>query len=859
MMRVSNRKAVQRLAWRSFKANRIRNFFAIIAMILTSVLFTSLFTAAIGLNYTMQQQTMRMVGGSYHGNFKYLTQEQAEQLSEHPLIKTYGKNLILSALFEGDFAKHQAEIRYFDKNSAKMVFSYPTTGTLPVDKYDLATDTKALKILGVEPKLGEKVTITYPFGNKSITDTFTLCGFWETDELTPVSQVMLSKEYVERQLENYQKTYKRDTIATWDLEYMFYNSLNIEDKLRTIAEDKGYQIDDNTKDNYLAIGVNWAYTSAQMNRDYTIIFAVIAISLLILFAGYLIIYNIFLISVANDIRYYGLLKTIGTTGRQIKRMIRYQALLLSVLGIPVGLILGYFIGEQFTPLIMSSMSNTTTYQNSDPFIFLGATLFTIITVLISIRKPGRMAAKVSPMEAVRYTEGSGKSKKVEKQSKHGARIHRMAFSNLMRNKKKTMIVFISLSLSIVLLNSVYVFTKGFDTDKVVSVFMASDFTIASADYFNVQKGFRDEEDVPSEALISEVMKQEGIQESGRIYYDIKPALIDFTQEMIDILMGDVPADELDNYFYHTHGENARDGNIQLYGMDDMPLKKLKVVEGTLDIEKLKTGDYILESVPTDDYGNPFWETVFYHPGDKVELDYIDEMDYSGKRNIKHHRKTYEVMALVQDSLGLNVHYGQYSPSMILPSNRFLEDTKTSATMSYLLNAEDSKEVAIEKFLKNYTNKIDSNMSYDSKKTKKNEFEKYKNMFLIIGNSLSLVVGIIGILNYINVILTGIITRKREFSVLKCIGMTGKQLITMLMLEGLIYAGVTLIISAAISTLLNVTVIKALGGGLWFFTVQFSLLPVVMIAPILVLFGVAVPYFTYHITNKQSIVDQLREM
>jgi putative ABC transport system permease protein len=196
--------------------------------------------------------------------------------------------------------------------------------------------------------------------------------------------------------------------------------------------------------------------------------------------------------------------------------------------------------------------------------------------------------------------------------------------------------------------------------------------------------------------------------------------------------------------------------------------------------------------------------------------------------------------------------------MILPNNSFLEDTKTNTTMSYLMDVEDTAESSIEQFLKEYTSKIDPNMAYESKETHKKEFEQFRIMFLIIGNALSLIVGIIGILNYMNVILTGIITRKREFSVLKSIGMTGKQLVRMLMIEGSIYAGLTLILSAAISSLLNVTLIKSIGGGLWFFTARFTLLPIIIVTPILLLFSVAIPYFSYHVTNKQSIVDQLRE-
>ena len=125
-----------------------------------------------------------------------------------------------------------------------------------------------------------------------------------------------------------------------------------------------------------------------------------------IFTGYLIIYNIFQISVAGDIRFYGLLKTIGTTPRQLKRIIRQQALLLCLIGIPAGLLLGYGIGAVLVPVVLRSTQlgvGITTISTS-PVIFVGSVLFALLTVLLSCSKPGKMAAKVSPVEATKYTD-----------------------------------------------------------------------------------------------------------------------------------------------------------------------------------------------------------------------------------------------------------------------------------------------------------------------------------------------------------------------------------------------------------------------------------------------------------------------
>ena len=141
--------------------------------------------------------------------------------------------------------------------------------------------------------------------------------------------------------------------------------------------------------------------------------------------GYLIIYNIFYISVVQDIRFYGLLKTVGTTKKQIRAIIRRQALVLSIVGIPIGLAAGYGVSELLFPFVMEITSYTDLGISLKirPQVAVFGIVFALLTVFISCRKPGKIAGSVSPVEAVRYTEGKG-SRKKRKKSEKGARIHR---------------------------------------------------------------------------------------------------------------------------------------------------------------------------------------------------------------------------------------------------------------------------------------------------------------------------------------------------------------------------------------------------------------------------------------------------
>ena len=142
-----------------------------------------------------------------------------------------------------------------------------------------------------------------------------------------------------------------------------------------VDTDLGYTWDSYTDPNSVRIGVNWGYTSSQLESqlDPELMIAIAAFLLLVIFTGYLIIYNIFQISVVGDIRFYGLLKTIGTTPLQLKRIIRQQALLLCLIGIPVGLLPGYGIGAVLVPVVLRSTqldAGITTISTS-PVIFLG--------------------------------------------------------------------------------------------------------------------------------------------------------------------------------------------------------------------------------------------------------------------------------------------------------------------------------------------------------------------------------------------------------------------------------------------------------------------------------------------------------
>ena len=134
----------------------------------------------------------------------------------------------------------------------------------------------------------------------------------------------------------------------------------------------------------------------------------------------------------------------------------------------------------------------------------------------------------------------------------------------------------------------------------------------------------------------------------------------------------------------------------------------------------------------------------------------------------------------------------------------------------------------------------------------------RSMFLLLGGALSFIVGLVGVLNFFNAILTGILARKRELAVLQSIGMTGKQLKTMLVYEGLFYALGAAAISLALTLILGPAAFTAVGNLFWFFTYRLTLVPFLVVIPIFALLGILVPLGVYRSVARHTIVERLRE-
>ena len=236
------------------------------------------------------------------------------------------------------------------------------------------------------------------------------------------------------------------------------------------------------------------------------------------------------------------------------------------------------------------------------------------------------------------------------------------------------------------------------------------------------------------------------------------------------------------------------------------------------------------------------EKVMHLPGDQITLVQPDGT-----------KRQFEVLSLIKiNYYGISCRrweaFAYYTTSDI-----FREMESDKYLMSCAIDVADDKEADFVQFVEQYTTTQEPLMSYESKQTYLKEFSKMTDLFILIGGVLSFVIGMIGILNFINTILTGIVSRQKEFAMMEAIGMTKRQLTRMLILEGLYFAGISIAASRTVGCLFSLTVVRVLADGIWFMQYHFVLGPMLAVYPFLLVLSMLIPYLVYLPQRKMDVV------
>ena len=825
-MKVKNKAYIRRLAKNILNANKSRRNILLLAIALTSILFTSLFSVALGLGKSMETQTMKTVGTISHGSYKDICDEDVEILTHDKDIKDFSVREKVGIL---DDEKVMAELSYMDKKGFEWSLIEKVKGKFPEKENQVFIDIATAKKLGYKGEIGEEIevpfTIEKPYTGEIIekkSDKFIISGTFQNpiDSNVGVGQIYLSKAYVDKLSlpENNN-----------DVEVMLKNSFMIRDKLLKIADRNTYKVVDdpgNLSDKEIRIGVNFAYIfSGDSSFDFKTFLPFLAFLILVMVAGYLIINNIFKISVNEDIKLLGLLKTIGMTKPQIKKLIHLESLAVALPSIIVGDIVGISIGKVILNKIFANNEMLTDIKLSLTVIILiivFSTAFTLLTVFLSVMRPARYAAKVSPIDASRYNETTIKKKYKSENISLGKLARRQVFSN----KFRFISIVLSISLSAVILNSVLTYTGNIDLEKGISDVIVTDYNIASPKYFRYM--YLDSEYGIDKKYIDEIEKHKGYKSGGALY---------------------------SSGYEHTYPKiKIEDNKVApiLFGMDDYLINKQKFIDGEFDKDKWQTGNYII----IGEHGD---KKSAFKTGDKIKI------------NVNNKVKEVQVMGKVEYNFSNGLRYfpvikedinDESSPTLSLEyiyikPNEYKELTGDKSIMSYGFDVEDSEKENFDNLLKTFEN--EPGFSYDSRDLQIKSSIDFKNLIEFVGYSLSIVLFLISVLNFINVIATEILQNMVNLSILEAIGMTKKNIKKYLVKKNLIYSLCGLVFSFIIMLLVDKFILMDFMEQTQWTSYKFVIMPLILVNLVNIIIGIIFTGKFYEKHSQNSLVDRIRNL
>ena len=863
----NEKKIMKEMVQGNLKVHRKRNLLLVLAITLTTILFTSVLEIGFGGMQSIQETQLKLSGMKADAELRFLDKEQFQKVQNSDLFESVGGRVPI-ALMEGE-TKRPIEIDYLDKAGMEAYYLSLEEGKMPEDEKEVLLSEQALEELGIKKEVGSHVPVSFTLRGQEYNFDMRLSGWYKGGP--KVNFLIVSETFLEHNPEVSENTYDidKEILGTYYASVCVKNTGNIEQNLKEYAESLGAQTENADGNNYVNVAVNPMLYSEDGNTGVGL--SIVFFGALFILCGYLLIYNIFDIGVMQDIQEFGIMKTIGMTGKQIKRLMRRQMLLLSLIGIPIGLVVGYGLGALLLPVILKnweySEEELTIVQSVHPAIFILTVFFVLITVFLSMRRPSKRAAKYSAIETAKYTEVK---KKTAEKDIHS--IKNIARSNLQRNRKRTVLVFTSLILSVVFVNSLWIISNSFDEEKYVNVQMRREDVVASTDTLNPSIGYVKPSASLNEEAIQELEKNAMIKNGTKLYKNAIDASVynfdisfDWGVEVIDVK---IPSIEIDGVI--TNSATTNYGTLTL-GKDKKPicnvcgisenfLGKIEILEGEKNIisikEKLKSGDYILVGIRANDNGKPSTDGIEISPkvGDVVTI-------YKDGKPLKEVEVLSQILVIDSEQISGGSSTGGgtiLGPWFYLSEGLFKELYGEGNLVNYSFDADENDAPAVNRMLQDISEKF-TNVGFETTEQRHSEIENYKMLVRILCVLIGGILGVIGIVNLVNIIFTNLIVRNREFATFRSIGATKKQLRELIIRESVGYVFYAAIGGFILATLISMTAVRGICSSIWLFTFQFTLFPAATIIVLYLIISIIASEVGIYLWEKGSITEHLRNL
>lgn len=822
---------ITKTALANLKSNRSRNILIGVAIALTAMLLTTVPTVVFG-TIDLRFAAVDNVYPTFHGMFRNVDETSADKMLDDVRLSDIGLRED-AAYIICDGTDANISMVYCDDNTVKLNRLKLEEGKMPKRADEIVVSKGLLKVMGLTGGIGDKITV--PFQpviagglGQAMEKEFTITGLTEDSEEAESRNIYSSLV---------SGAFTEEIISEGEHEYRVYFSIAdakgkttdvIRDSMEEVGKSYGIGKED-IVDNSEYLMAN--YVDPAMYGGMIILMAVIVL------AGILTIYSIYYVSMMNKVQEYGKLKAIGSTKRQIRQLVFREGFTVAAAAIPVGLILGLGTGMLLVHgMVSSGLASENEMANEmkrvmaagdislvKPWILLLAAAVALASVYISLLRPMQKAAKISAIEAIRFQGTDKKNRKKCRKGYAELNIRKLTSSNLSRNKRRTTATIVTLGITGILFVVVATILSCMNPKTMTMDSIRGDVEIT----LDSESG---NEMHPEREL-------HNIQKNNPLTEELK--------EQIETLDG---VDKVETYT----GVSASLEELQeddgsplatgLGGLSEPAMGELEryVTDGSLDDESLSDGTgIILSGAYITAYPGADWKA-----GDKVHLNIKDGDDVI--------RKEYKIAAIVDAPMGLAGN------GFTLPSSALQAICKNNVTDDFIIFTEQGKAGAVTKEIR----AIVEGQEFLAMKTWKDAYEQSEKSigYMLYGcYGLLFVFGLVSILNLVNTMINSVYIRRRELGVLQAIGLSGKQTVRMLQMEGLFYTAGTLLLSVGAGS------IAGYGCFLWakaesimsIRTYEYPTVPVIILAVIILVVQVLITYMVNNSFKKQSLIDRIR--
>ena len=703
---------VKKISKKNLKADKIRN----VLIIITIALATCLIMATVLYFFGSQRKSLNDAMGRYQAVINDIDNSQIEKLVKDDRVDV-GVSHLLGMVSYGDF---KLTVRSMDKTLMDLAKYPDLQGKLPETEKEVAITKAFLERTGLSKSVGDSISIDLGDGKKE----YTLCGILPVENSN--YSLFVSQSYVASKISDstYSAYVRLKGSDGW-------SKAAIQSELLTLLNEWGIQQEN------IQFSTYYFSLIEQRSSQYMLIIA--SVCLIVTLACTLVVYSLFYVSIIRKTNEYGKLRTIGTTGKQIKRIVFREGEYLAGIGIPMGLIAGGMVGYILVPKGWNALVTLITAAVTSLFMYS--------CIMFTIMKPAKIASHVTPMEALHYTENNEKiAFDYTRKSKRALTTNNLAFLNFLRNKKKTVLTILSLGVCGILLMASSAYFNSIDPVEMARrSFPYGEIRLELGDYgpqshnseqyVELQKS-----NLLTDDLIASIKNIHGVQ-GVKAYQGT-------------VLNVHVPTGDVEPIVSDVYSKNTQ------------KIVEEYLIEGTADLSELISNNGVIIANDLQ------WKEIFGWDvalGDEISLEI-------GEKKIQ-----VKVMGIVD----ANIPYGGYD-TLFIPLEMLDTITPVENFNYQLIIDTDDNEWDI---LKEEIQKMISPNARLYISTFNDWVEAYNEKLLNYRMPVYVFVmfiGVFGIINLLNTLITNVLTRKRELGVLQAVGLSGKQLSNMLLMEGLFY-------------------------------------------------------------------------